>query len=84
MPSISEITVNGSGNARSAIRSISPVAARDDLVERLVDQPLDLGPQRLDHLRRERLRHEPAQPVVVGRVEVEDRPLTRGCVVTED
>ena len=50
-------------------------AAGRGVVEELVDQHLDARDERLDPPRRERLRHEPADARVVGRVEVEDRPL---------
>ena len=48
-------------------------AARGDVVEVLVDELLHARVQLLDRARREHLRHEPAQAVVVGRVEVEHR-----------
>ena len=55
------------------MRSISPVPRAIDGVEVLVDELLHARAQLLDRARREHLRHEPAQPVVVGRVEVEHR-----------
>ena len=48
-------------------------AARLDRVEVLVDELLHARREPFDHARREHLRHEPPQPVVVGRVEVEHR-----------
>ena len=42
-------------------------------VQRGVDELLDPRPQLVDHLRREGLRHQPAQAGVVGWVDVEDR-----------
>ena len=42
-------------------------------VEQLVGQPHDVGPELLDGPRRERLRHQLAQPRVVRRVEAEHR-----------
>ena len=74
MPSISVITRNGSGNARSAITSSSPPSGATGGVEHLVDHRLHPRRQLLDHPRRERLLHQPAEPGVVGRVEVEDAP----------
>ena len=63
------MTVTGSGSTKSAMRSISPAPAH--VVEQAVDDRLDPRPHRLDGPRRERLEHEPAQPRVVGRLEVE-------------
>ena len=47
--------------------------ARVDRIEVLVDELLHPGLELLDGPRREHLRHEPAEAVVVGRVEVEHR-----------
>ena len=69
IPSSSAITVIGSGKAKSSTRSISP--SRLDGVDQVVGDLLDARPELLDHPRRERLRHEPAQPPVVVAVLVE-------------
>ena len=45
-PIISQMTVDGTGSARSAITSISPRGG--DAVEALVDDPLDRRAQRRD------------------------------------
>jgi hypothetical protein len=82
MPSISEITWNGRGKARSAIRSVRP--GRLDPVEHLVDELLDAGAQPFDGPRGERLGHQPAQAVVVGRVETEHRTLLAHQVAVAD
>ena len=66
------MTANGSGNARLADQVDRAVAGRE-VVEQLVDHLLHAGPQLLDGARGERLRHQLAQPGVVGRVDVEDR-----------
>ena len=44
-----------------------------ELVEQLIGEPHDFGPEVLDRLGCERLRHEPAQTRVVGRIEAEHR-----------
>ena len=65
------MTVNGSGNASSAMTSIDGV--RCDALEGFVDQPLDEGPQSLDHLGGERPLDETTDAGVIGRVEAEQR-----------
>ena len=72
MPSISEITMKGSGNA-SAGDEIEFAAARVGGVEVLVDELLHARAQLLDRARREHLRHQSPQTVMVGRVEVQHR-----------
>ena len=47
--------------------------SRRHLLQRVVDERLDPRPKLVDHLRREGLRHQPAQAGVVGWVDVEDR-----------
>ena len=57
------MTVPGSG---SAIASFP-----DGVLDQLVGHPLDGAPQLLDGPRRERAAHQPSQPGVVGRLDVE-------------
>ena len=72
MPSIAEMTVNGSGNARSAMTSIG--APSPDLVELLVDEFLRRAVAAArDHARREGLLHEAAEAGVVGRIAPQHR-----------
>ncbi len=70
MPSISEITMNGSGNARLG-DEVDVAAGGERDVEVLVDELLHARPELLDGARREHLGDQPAQPVMVGRVEVQ-------------
>ena len=69
-PSISAMTATGSGSATSAIRSTAAAARRTSSTS-----PSAIActrrPQPLDHARRERLGDQPAQPRVVGRLQVE-------------
>ena len=53
------------------------------VVEVAVDERLDARPQLLDRAGREDLRHEPAQPVVVGRVEVQHRAVAAVAALVE-
>ena len=55
------------------------VAAAVQLVEQVVDDRLDAGPQRGDPRAAERGRGQPAQPGVVGRVDAEHVPGERGA-----
>ena len=55
------------------------VAAAVQLVEQVVDDGLDAGPQRGDPGAAERGRGQPAQPGVVGRVDAEHVPGERGA-----
>ena len=76
-PSISPMTDIGSASASTEMTSTTPSHS----VEQLVGQPHDLGAQLLDRLRRERLRHQPPQPGVVGRVQAEHRARLLGEVL---
>ena len=72
MPSISEITRNGSGKARSAITSSSAPTGHGAASSISSTMRLHPGREPLDHPGREHLLDEPAEAGVVGRVEVED------------
>ena len=64
------MTWNGTGKASSSTSSIEPRSAARSRIA--VDERLDPRPQALDRRRREGQRHQPPQPGVVRRVEVQD------------
>ena len=86
MPSISEITGNGSGNARSAITSISAsVAARATTASSMSSTSACTRGASCSTIRGvNALLHEPAEAGVVGRIEVEDAPGAPLRPVAED
>ena len=74
-PSSRQITATGSGWARSAI-DIEACRRGSTSSSSAVDQSDDVGFERLDHPRRERLLRQLAQPGVIGRIE-EQEPRRR-------
>ena len=75
-PIISQIICTGTCAAMSSTNSTSPFSHTSSTIDG--SPPLDLVDQLADHPRREALRHQPAVPLVLGRVHVEDRQPQRG------